>query len=63
MKVDTNIKSGSLVGDAFAAASALGDQVSSFVNVAEQQAADLTLPLTNAMSSLKQGFSDLLGLS
>ena len=62
MKVSTNLTAGNVIDGALSAAASLGNQVSSFVNAAEQQAEDLTQPVTNAMYSLKQGFSDLLGL-
>jgi hypothetical protein len=62
MKVSTDIKSGNWMDQAWQAASDAGVQVSSFVNDAEQQAADLTGMITDTMSSLKHGFSNLLGL-
>ena len=63
MKVSTNLTAGNIIDSAFQTATSVGNQVSSFINAAEQQATDLTIPVTNAMTSLKQGFSDLLGMA
>jgi hypothetical protein len=63
MKVSTNLTAGNVIDSALSATTSLGNQVSSFINTAEQQAEDLTQPITNAFSGLKQGFSDLLGLA
>jgi hypothetical protein len=63
MKVSTNLTAGNITDSTFQAATSVSNQVSSFINAAEQQATDLTSPVTNAMTSLKQGFSDLLGLA
>jgi hypothetical protein len=63
MKVSTNLTAGNVMDSAAQAATSLGSQVGSFINTAEQQAEGLTQPVANALSSLKQGFSDLLGLA
>lgn len=63
MKVRSNLKSGSWVDNAREAASDLGSQFSGFVSSAEQQAQGLAYSVGNSLSTLKQGFSDLLGLS
>ena len=63
MKVSTSLTAGNMIDSTLSAATYLGNQVSSFVNTAEQQAEVLTQPVTNAISSLKAGFSDLLGLA
>ena len=63
MKVKTNLKSGNVLDDAVKAGSSLGDQVSGFISLAEQQAEDMAFTVQSTIGVLKQGFSDLLGLS
>lgn len=61
MKVTTNLKSGSFLGDAMQSASDLSDQVGVFFSTAEKQAKGITTAVTDSANALLQGLVGLAG--
>ena len=60
MKVLTNIHSGSMVQDAFQAASNVGNQVSGFFHTAEGQAEGVTSAIFNQVNTLWQSLASFI---
>ena len=63
MKVKSNLKSGSMVEDTRQVISNLNNQVGDFFYTAQKQAKGVTGTAGNAVSSLRSGVADLIGIA